>query len=131
MTAFDMDTGLPKKEHISRQEVARILESFRHEQEVVYKFLSSGNTAGILQKIQDDLVKELPLHKRVDLENLLAISSPGPLSYWEEYKENRPCLLAMASEIAEKTRGVLLFEEQQQQALQLLTGCSPEEAIIL
>ena len=131
MTVFDMDTGLPKKEHISREEVARILEPFRHEQEVVYKFLSSGNTAGILQKCQDDLVKELPLHNRVDLENLLAISRPGPLSYWEEYKENRPCLLAMASEIAEKTRGVLLFEEQQKQALQLLTGCSPEEAIML
>ena len=31
----------------------------------------------------------------------------------EEYKENRPCRLAMASEIAEQTRGVLLFEEQQ------------------
>lgn len=131
MTVFDMDTGLPKKEHIGREEVARILEPFRHEQEVVYKFLSSGNTAGILQKFQDNLVKELPLHNRIDLENLLAIGRPGPSQYWEEYKENRPCRLAMASKIAEKTRGILLFEEQQKQALQLLTGCSSEEAIML
>ena len=131
INGFDMETGLPKTGTIYREDVARILKPFRHEQRVVYDFLSSGKTDGILLKIQEDLAKQLPLHCRVDLENLIALARPGQLFYWDAYKEKRHCLLTMASEIARPTRGVLLYGEQQMLALQLLTGCSQEEAIIL
>lgn len=131
INGFDMETGLPKTETIYMEDVARILKPFRHEQRGVYDFLSSGKTDGILLKIQEDLANQLPLHCRVDLENLIALARPGQLFYWDAYKENRHCLLPMASEIARPTRGVLLYWEQQSMALQLLTGCSQEDAIIL
>ncbi len=77
------------------------------------------------------MAHEFPVHNRNELEILLAIGQPGHLMYWNEYKENRPCRLEKASEIARQTRGVLLYKEQQEQALELLTGCSPDEAIQL
>ena len=61
------------------------------------------------------------------MENLIAIVRPGLLQYIDEFKENRPCRLKMASEIARPTRGILFYREQQEKALELLTGCAPEE----
>ena len=127
----EAETGHSKTETIERAEINRILEPFRHEQEMVYRFLSSGDTKGILSNREDELAKELPMHNRNDLENLITIARPGPSLYWEEYRDNRPCRLEMASEIARRTRGVLLYEEQLREALQLLTGCSQEEAVLL
>ena len=127
----DTDSGRPRTEDIKKEDVVRILAPFRHEQEEVYNFLSSGKTNGILSKVVEEFAQELPMHNRNDLENLIAIVRPGPLMYWKEYKENRPCRLAVASEITKRTRGVLLYGEQQKQAIQLLTGCSPEEAVML
>lgn len=127
----EIETGHSKTETLEREEINRILEPFRHEQEAVYRFLSSGDTKGILSNLGNEFAKELPLHNRYDLENLITMERPGPSSYWEEYRDNRPFRLEMASEIAEKTRGVLLYEEQLREALQLLTGCSPEEAVLL
>ena len=124
-------TGHSKTEALDREEINRILEPFRHEQEMVYRFLSSGDTKGILSDWVDEMAHKLPMHNRYDLENLIAIARPGPLGYWEEYRDNRPCLLEIASGIAKRTRGVLLYEEQLGEALQLLTGCSPEEAVLL
>jgi len=53
------------------------------------------------------------------------------LMYLNDYEGNRPCRLAKASEIVRQTRGVLLYKEQQEQALELLAGCSRDEAIQL
>ena len=127
----EVETGHSKTETLERAEINRILEPFRHEQEMVYRFLSSGDTKGILSNWGDKLARELPMHNRNDLENLITIARPGPSSYWEEYRDNRPCRLEMASGIARRTRGVLLYEEQLREALQLLTGCSQEEAVLL
>ena len=124
-------TGHPKTETIDREEINRILEPFRHEQEMVYRFLSSGDTKGILSYWGDEMAHKLPMHNRYDLENLITIARPGPSLFWEEYRDTRPCRLEMASGIAKRTRGVLLYEEQLKEALQLLTGCSPEEAVLL
>ena len=127
----EIETGHSKTETLEREEINRILEPFRHEQEAVYRFLSSGDTKGILIKIWDEFAKELSLHNRYDLENLIAIVRPGSLIFWEDYRDNRPCRLEMASEIARRTRGVLLYKEQIEEALQLLTGCPSEEILLL
>ena len=127
----DMETGLPKPERIEREEIKQILEPFCKKQEDIFRFLSSGRTEGILPEILESMAHEFPVHNRNELEILLAIGQPGHLMYWNEYKENRPCRLEKASEIARQTRGVLLYKEQQEQALELLTGCSPDEAIQL
>ena len=124
-------TGHSKTEALDREEINRILEPFRHEQEMVYRFLSSGDTKGIMIKIYDKYAKKLPLHNRYDLENLIAIVRPGPLIFWEDYRDNRPCRLEMASGIAKRTRGVLLYKDQIEDALQLLTGCPSEETLLL
>ena len=125
VTGFDTETGLPRT--VDRDEAAQILEPLRREQDAVYKFLSSGNTEGILPKFHEELATKVPIRNRIELENLIAIGRPGPLCYWEAFKENRPCRLKMASEIAQQTRGILLYREQLEKALELLTGCPPEE----
>lgn len=127
----DTDISRPRTWEFKKEEIDRILAPFRHEQKAVYSFLSSGETNGILNKFGEMMAHELPLKNRNDLENLIAIAQPGPLMYWEEYKENRPCRLAVASEITKRTRGLLLYKEQQLQALQLMTGCSWEDATLL
>lgn len=127
----DTDISRPRTWEFKKEEIDRILAPFRHEQKAVYRFLSSGETNGILNKFGEMMAHELPLKNRNDLENLIAIAQPGPLMYWEEYKENRPCRLAVASEITKRTRGLLLYKEQQLQAIQLMTGCSLEDATLL
>ena len=124
-----METGLPRT--VNREEAVRILEPLRREQDAVYKFLSSGNTEGILPKLHEELATKVPIRNRIDLENLIAICRPGLLQFIDEFKENRPCRLKVASEIACPTRGILFYREQQEKALELLAGCVPEEINML
>ena len=131
ITAFDMETALPKRITIPREEISRILAPLADRQKAVFEFLSSGETGGLLPAFTGQTVKRLPIRSLSDLENLLALCRPGPLMYLKDYEENRPCRLEKASEIARQTRGVLLYKEQQEQALKLLTGCSRDEAIQL
>ena len=67
---------------------------------------------------------------RKDLENLFALCQPGTMMYWDEYKSNSPCRLTLAAEITQITHGVLLYKEQQEQTLQILSGCTPEDAAL-
>ena len=131
ITAFDTETALPKRITITEEEISRILKPLASQEKAVFEFLSSGETGGLLPDLIGQVAKRIPIRSLPDLENLLALCRPGPLMYLEDYEENRPCRLVMASEIARTTRGVLLYKEQQEQALELLTGCSPDEAIQL
>ena len=131
ISGIDTDTGLSRTREFKKEEIQRILAPFRHEQKAAYRFLSSGETNGILNKIGEMMAHELPLTNRNDLENIIALARPGPLMYWEKYKENCPCRLEVASEITKRTRGLLLYKEQQLQAIQLMTGCSLEDATLL
>ena len=131
ITAFDTETARPKRIIIIGEEISRTLEPLASQEKAVFEFLSSGETGGILPDFIDLTAKRIPIRSLADLENLLALCRPGPLMYLTDYEENRPCRLGMASEIARTTRGVLLYKEQQEQALELLTGCSPDEAIQL
>ena len=126
--AFNMETALPVEIVITKKEIEEILAPFEAEQKRILYFLSSGNTQGILPEFIEQRAKELPLQNRKDLENLIALCQPGALMYWDEYKSNSPCRLALAAEITRMTRGVLLYKEQQEQALQILTSCSAEDA---
>ena len=131
ITAFDTETALPKRITITGEEIRWILKPLASQEKAVFEFLSSGETGGILPDFIARTAKRLPIRSLTDLENLLALCRPGPLMYLKDYEEDRPCRLGMASEIARPTRGVLLYKERQEQALELLTGCSPEEAIRL
>ncbi|MBQ4336853.1 MAG: hypothetical protein IJC34_06650, partial [Lentisphaeria bacterium] len=59
-----------------------------------------------------------------------ALCQPGTMMYWDEYKSNSPCRLTLAAEITQMTHGVLLYKEQQEQTLQILSGCTPEDAAL-
>ena len=131
ITVFDTETALPKRITITGDEISRILKPLAGVQKAVFEFLSSGETGGLLPDFIDRTAKRIPIRSLTDLENLLALCRPGPLMYLEDYEENRPCRLGPASEIARPTRGVLLFREQLEQALELLAGCSPDEAVEL
>ena len=63
-----------------------------------------------------------------ELQNLWVIYRPGSLQYLNDYKNNTPCKLSLAQDIAEETHGVLLYHDQCAFALQHLTGCTSEEA---
>ena len=128
ITVFDTETALPKRITITGDEISRILKPLAGVQKAVFEFLSSGETGGLLPNFITQAAKRIPIRSLTDLENLLALCRPGPLMYLEDYEENRPCRLGPASEIARPTRGVLLFREQLEQALELLAGCSPDEA---
>ena len=128
--AFNMETALPVEIAITKKEIEEILAPFEAEQKRIFHFLSSGNTQGILPELMEQNAKECPVKSITDLENLIALCQPGPLMYWNEYKSNSPCRLAAAAEITKTTCGVLLYKEQQEQALQILTGCTPEDAAI-
>ena len=128
--AFNMENALPIEMIITKKEIKEILAPFEAEQKRIFHFLSSGNTLGILPELMEQNAKECPVKSRTDLENLIALCQTGAMMYWNEYKNNSPCRLNIAAKITEETRGVLLFKEQQEQALQILTGCTPEDAAI-
>ena len=128
ITAFDIETALPVSMNISKDKADKILAPFQQERETVFGFLSSGDTQGILPEFMERNAEECPVKSKTDLENLIALCQPGALMYWDEYKSNSPCRLALAAEIPQITRGVLLYKEQQEQALQILTSCSAEDA---
>jgi len=93
----------------------------------VFDFLSSGKT-GIWPEDVDKMAANAGIHSMNDLQNFVAICRPGPLAFWEDYINNAPCHLPEATRIAESTHNVLLYIEQIEEALQLLTGCTPDEA---
>lgn len=128
---FDEEKAIPLQGiPVTRDEINGILAPFEEEQKKVFRLLSSGNTGGILPGVMEQMAKEFPLKSRSDLENLLAVCQPGALMYWDDYKNNLPCRLSNAQEIARDTRGVLLYKEQQEQALQTLSGCTEEESVL-
>ena len=129
ITAFDTGTALPKRITITEEEISRILKPLARQEKAVFEFLSSGETGGLLPDFIGRTAKRIPIRSQTDLENRLALCRPGPLMFLKDYEENWPCRLEPASEIARPTRGVLLFREQLEQSLELLTGCSPDEAV--
>ena len=128
IVTFDIKTDLPVKITVKKQDIENILEPFYKEQKTVFDFLSSGDTQGILPDSFQKEAAVLAISNLTELQNFLAIYRPGPLQYFIDYKNNSPCKLSLAQDIAEETRGVLLYHDQCELALQRMTGCTPEEA---
>ena len=128
IVTFDNETSLPAKIGVSKKNVEDILAPFQQEQKTVFDFLSSGDVQGILPELFQKKAAELAISNLTELQNFLAIYRPGPLQYFIDYKNNSPCKLSLAQDIAEETRGVLLYHDQCELALQRMTGCTPEEA---
>ena len=128
IVSYDIETALPIKIGVSKKDIEDILAPFKQEQKTVFDFLSSGDTQGILPDSFQKEAAELAISNLTELQNLLAIYRPGPLQYLIDYKNNTPCKLTLAQDIAEETRGVLLYHAQCELALQRMTGCTPEEA---
>ncbi len=128
IVSYDIETALPIKIGVSKKDIEDILVPFQQEQKTVFSFLLSGNTEGIFPEIMQKLAAELAISNLTELQNFLAIYRPGPLTHFNDYKNNSPCKLLLAQDIAEETRGVLLYHNQCELALQRMTGCTPEEA---
>ena len=128
IVSYDIETALPIKIGVSKKDIEDILAPFQQEQKNVFDFLSSGDTQGILPESFQKEVAELGISTIKELQDFLAIYRPGPLQYFPDYKNNTPCKLGIAGDIADETRGVLLYHDQCALALQRLTGCTPEEA---
>ena len=128
IVGYNIETALPIKIGVSQKDIENILEPFHEERKAVFAFLSSGDTQGILPESFQKEVAELGISTIKELQDFLAIYRPGPLQYFNDYKNNTPCKLGIARDIAAETRGVLLYHDQCVLALQRLTGCTPEEA---
>ena len=128
IVSYDIETALPVKITVTKEDIENILEPFYKERKAVFAFLSSGDTQGIFPDSFQKEAAELAISNLTELQNFLAIYRPGPLQYFIDYKNNSPCKLALAQDIAEETRGVLLYHDQCELALQRMTGCTPEEA---
>ena len=128
IVSYDIETALPIKIGVSKKDIEDILAPFQQEQKSVFDFLSSGDTQGILPDSFQKEAAELAISNLTELQNFLAIYRPGPLQYFIDYKNNSPCKFSLAQDIAEETRGVLLYHDQCELALQRMTGCTPEEA---
>ena len=128
IVCFDIATALPIKTGVSKKDIEDILAPLKQEQKTVFDFLSSGDTQGILPESFQKEMAELGISNIKELQNFLAIYRPGPLTHFNDYKHNSPCKLSLAQDIAEETRGVLLYHDQCELALQRMTGCTPEEA---
>ena len=128
IVSYDIETALPIKIGVSQKDVENILDPFRNERKTVFDFLSSGDTQGILPDSFQKEAAELAISNLTELQNFLAIYRPGSLTHFNDYKNNSPCKLSLAQDIAEETRGVLLYHDQCELALQRMTGCTPEEA---
>ena len=128
IVSYDIETALPIKIGVSKKDIEDILAPFQQEQKTVFDFLSSGDTQGILPDSFQKEAAVLAISNLTELQNFLAIYRPGPLQYFVDYKNNSPCKLSLAQDIAEETRGVLLYHDQSELALQRMTGCTQEEA---
>ena len=128
IVTFDIKTALPVKITVTKKDIEDILEPFYKERKAVLDFLSSGDTQGILSETLEEWAAELTISSIKELQNLLAMFYPGRLQYFNDYKNNTPCKLSLAQDIAEETHGVLLYHDQCAFALQRLTGCTSEEA---
>ena len=128
IVTFDIKTALPVKTTVTKEDIENILEPFYKERKAVFDFLSTGDAQGILPEVFQKEVAELGVSTLKELQDFLAIYRPGPLQYFPDYKNNSPCKLGIARDIADETRGVLLYHDQCVLALQRLTGCTPEEA---
>ena len=127
IVSYDIETALPIKIGVSQKDVENILDPFRNERKTVFNFLSSGDTQGILPDSFQKEAAEFVISNLTELQNFLAIYRPGPLQHFIDYKHNSPCKLSLAQDIAEETRGVLLYHDQCELALQRMTGCTLEE----
>ena len=131
IVSYDIETALPIKIGVSKKDIEDILAPFQQEQKSVFDFLSSGDTQGILPDSFQKEAAELAISNLTELQNFLAIYHPGPLQYFIDYKNNSPCKFSLAQDIAEETRGVLLYHDQCELALQRMTGCTPLQAGIV
>ena len=128
IVSYDIETALPIKIGVSKKDIEDILAPFKQEQKTVFDFLSSGDTQGILPDSFQKEAAELAISNLTELQNFLAIYRPGPLQYFIDYKNNSPCKFSLAQDIAEETRGVLLYHDQCELALQRMTGCTLEDS---
>ncbi len=128
IVTLDVETALPVKITVKKKDIENILKPFHKERKVVFDFLSSGDTQGILPKSFQKEVAELGISNIKELQDFLAIYRPGPMRNFRDYKNNTPCKLGIARDIAAETRGVLLYHDQCALVLQRLTGCTPEES---
>ena len=128
IVCFDIATALPVKITVTKEDIENILEPFYKERKTVFDFLSTGDAQGILPEVFQKEVAELGVSTIKELQDFLAIYRLGPLQHFPDYKNNSPCKLGIARDIAAETRGVLLYHDQCELALQRLTGCTPEEA---
>ena len=127
IVAFDIKTAQPVKITVTKNDIENIFEPFYKEREEVFNFLSFGDTQGILPESYQKEMAELGISTIKELQDFLAIFRPKSRKNFPDYKNNTPCKLGIAQDIAAETRGVLLYHDQCALALQRLTGCSPKE----
>lgn len=105
-----------------------------------YELLKRGDTIGVFQlesKGMRDLVRRIGLDRIEDLIAMVALYRPGPMNMLDDYVRRKTGKVDIAYDhqllkpILEETYGIMLYQEQVQQASNVLAGYSLGEGDIL
>ncbi len=105
-----------------------------------YELLRRGDTVGVFQlesKGMRDLVRRISLDRIEDLIAMIALYRPGPMNMLDDYVDRKTGKVKIAYDdpllepILEETYGIMLYQEQVQQAAQKLAGYTLGQGDIL
>ncbi|MDD5677625.1 MAG: DNA polymerase III subunit alpha [Kiritimatiellae bacterium] len=125
---------------LETQGVAVDLEQLPMDDSKTYDLLQRGDTIGVFQLESGgmrDLVRRIGLDKIEDLIAMIALYRPGPMNMLEKYVECKADSSKIIYDdpllkpILEETYGIMLYQEQVQQAAHTLAGYSMGQGDIL
>jgi len=125
---------------LETQGVAVDLEHLPLDDSKTYDLLQRGDTIGVFQLESGgmrDLVRRIGLDKIEDLIAMIALYRPGPMNMLDKYVESKadPSKIAYDDPLLEpilaETYGIMLYQEQVQQAAHKLAGYSMGQGDIL
>ncbi|MCA1808463.1 MAG: DNA polymerase III subunit alpha, partial [Lentisphaerae bacterium] len=116
------------------------IEALPMDDPATYELLRRGDTVGVFQlesKGMRDLVRRISLDRIEDLIAMIALYRPGPMNMLNDYVDRKTGKVKIAYDhprlepILAETYGIMLYQEQVQQAAQKLAGYSLGQGDIL
>lgn len=116
------------------------IEKIPFDDKSTYELLSRGDTIGVFQLESTgmrELIRKIGMNRIEDLIAMIALYRPGPMNMLQSYVDRKsgraPVLYDhdLMKPILEETYGIMVYQEQVQQAANVLAGYSLGEADIL
>lgn len=114
-------------------------DDFNYQDQATYQLLASGDTQGLFQLESQGLVtliKKINPHSIEDIATAISLYRPGPMRFIDEYIQNKQnnrfaCPIPALKPILVKTHGVIIYQEQVMQIVQIFAGFNFTNADLL